>query len=909
MVAVAIASVDTWYPYGNDNLTNMNYQQGYQDSPLVYSDSITYNTALQPFIFDFDDDGDNEYVVFATNYIRVYSVNGNGFTFLNESNIARNSPYSQDVADIDGDGTLEFITISTKTTNSSEYHFMYFSFDGNVISVERDIILNLRLSSVQSGMRCSVDYNGDGTLDCLMAGVNKYSGKYELEGYDKNSLTSLLPSVNISLSGYFFHSTPEVIDANRDGYKEALVSGDTFTYPTASGYILVINQTAVRTVISITTDETTYNPARWYNRDGGDYEILYFRRFETHNSYGAIRLTLADFTGVTIWTTTSATDPAYISASGSPCIQNIAGGIGFKDINDGRIYVYLSCTSTFHPPFTAIHTYTKDGTVFSSEDVPSDVFYGGDTISFANMIEGNNLEFITPSGIIGMDGALKYALSYPALTDGWCVPVDIDGDLKLDLLCSGSAKNTSIFLSVGAGNAKPVLDYIGLEDYYPKIDSTDDVTLFITDDDSVHFYYLVDCDYYSGDDTGETMITYNKPYAFRTDGNDKTYQIGNCGWTTAGAHTIKAWVNDAEHGGDTALLTDMSSLSRTVVVGSLGNTTCKIPHFFFCEQFDYSWDIVYNNWVVSNYDNVFDASISPINNYLRSDARPLSMFHTFDRHQYPVMALRFNASVNYTTTDSQYHVIIYGANGDEQIALTFVSGYLTVATMAGVCPWAGDLYYCNVTKTTNNTWQNYQINIFYQAVKGIGGSLLKPANTFDVIQDGVLVARGMPFWAGYDGRTASNVTQDGQPLYSFYSNYLQLGVHNTEIMPDVKIDDIFMFKGTNPEHDNTAELSGILEVSQVEEEEVLEYWGCYIVNGANKGKFDCTYSKYNCKACCGTVHGKIVPVKVGCTFFKIGRMWAERFKLWFYRNIWYVSVVGGLILVVVLVVRKVKHGI
>lgn len=932
-VASALAVTNIWNGFGNDQSLSMQYQAGSQDANLTIDKSITYNTELQPFVFDFDCDPDvqKEFVVFYTGYIRVYYASN--FAFRTETATPFNKPISQDITDFDGDGCYEFITIASSASNSSAYYFNVYSYNGASVTTDKSFQIDLNFDPYAGSLKCGTDFNNDLNIDCVfLALTHGNSSQERMVGYDTTATSGSTTAFSIIVKAVGASpnsattSVPEFVDANQDGKLEALTYG--------IENVCVTNRTASSMCMNFATN-AMHLTARWYNRDGGNYEILTMHRIDPYadgggmgSYYGGMRVSLYTIAGVNLWYTngTQGCPALHGGTTGSNNILCNSGqfslSLGYTNINDGRIYAYGSCPKYYfsqQPPYSSICAYDKDGNVFSQQDVPSDVIANSENkITWADMKDGSNLEAVMPMGVIGLDGVLKYSpmSSSASSYDGWCLPVDLNDDLDLEMVCSLSGKNTSIF-KVGAGgagyNARPTIEYVGLSNYYPKVNTADGIQIYASDfENDAPLSYLIDCDYQSGTDEAVEMYQYEGGVSGSsgyTSSSDSPMTEFSCQWSTSGTHVIKTWVNDVSHGADTGLLTDMSSKNRSVYVGEV-SVSCGAPHRFFCDTFDYSVGLKYNNWIVSNTYDPLDDNFAPTNNQVFLQDNQLTLYHPFSQHTYPVISMQFNISVNYTDPDSQFHVMILHPNGRPQVIMTFLQGYLTLATPKGACVSGSPTsLYCNKTATTNNTWHHVVVNIFYDKISGLGGNILKNSNTYDVLYDGQFIAQNMPFWAGFDDKSDSNVTSS-----TVYSNYFMMGIYaNPEVAysyvtKGIKLDDLYLYKGTDFNDDNTAQLTTLYSIPTEESSTIPEYWGCYQVQqGAQKG-YDCTYSKYNCQTCCGYVGGVLKVTKVGCTFGKVMVMWAYRFRAWFFKWMLYIVLIGGVGLVLVLLMRKLRGG-
>ena len=882
LTPIVYGAIDDWIYYGNDPDLNMNYQSGNQEFVLEPIASVTYNTALQPLIADINLDGYKNFVAFDTNKIRLYYAEN--LSFIAETSTGYNKPRDYAIANLnDSDLYPEIIMVASTTSNSSEYHFIRYRYDGS-FHKEVDFKLNDHWDII-GYMRCSNDYDNDLDNDCLMVLRDKASN-YDLVGFDMNTNSANNPSINISLGTYSVSSVPEIIDANRDGYNDALIYDN--------DKLVVVNQTGVVTHLDGFSTLYKHLVARWYNRDGGDYEILVMYKVTGSVAgpgyNGGIALALYDYDGNNIWTT-SLNDRCpktwHSTEADGCCNTKFTLSLGFSDINDGRIYAFGSCTCGSEDLTSNVCAYDKDGNLFSKNSVsPSFYAYTQNKVTYADMKGGVNLEFVTAKGIIGLDGVVIQSPMGTADNDGWCLPIDLDGDLLLELICSQEGVNTTIFDETGFGteNLRPDMNYFTLDNYYPEINQPVRVKVYASDNENDDIYYAVDCNYDSGAEYGYTMADYpSTVYGWKVE----DYDFKTCEYSVAGNYTIKAWVTDLSHGGENDLLSNMDSYEYTVMVGNI-SIPCDEP-YIFCENFNYQIPIKNNYWQVENPNDVFDLSLAPDGSKLTLQNETWNIHHFFTQQKNPIITIKFNLSIDTKGLNSTYVDFVLLSSEDylDQVWLSFNDN--KIYTYSGQEAKQIGTY-------TDNTEYKYQIIVYYEDVAGVGNLSRKRANTYDVIQNGNRIAENLIFYHGSKGQFSVNRTDD-QEFYSDLIGFIFEGDTATNNYLFLSLDDVYIYKGTSETYDNTADLMSIPYIPKDDYTDINEYFGCWVVKGKDAGKFDCGYSRLKCEKCCNYVKGVLKPTSLWCAVKKVLRMYAEQIRNWFFKNIWYFVFFGGLLIV------------
>jgi hypothetical protein len=915
LIPMVFGAIESWFNYGNDPALNMQYQSGTQSLTLAQDYSITYNTDEQPYIFDFDNDGDKEYVVFYTGFIRIYTLEN--FSLEQEVSTGFNKPVDQEVADLDDDGYKEFVTLAAPVANASQLYFNSYEYVGSSLSTYKSFQLDLDYIR-SSGLKCGTDFDGDLDDDCmLIARQSSNTSNYILLGYDENSVSASTPSVNISFGNNIATSVPEFIDYDGDSNLEAL---SYYADGSSTCYVTVINQTGLHKVI--TTSSSPYQDcvARWYNRDGGFYEILVLDRLTDYvpgdgTERSGFQLELFTVAGASLWSTTYGTscpDTVRSGLGAGGCALFVSYhytmSIGFSNINDGRIYVYGSCKESASEGTrdTEICTYDKDGNIFSREPVTggsATYAYTKNKVVWADMTDGTNLEAVFAKGVVGLDGVIKYSPMGTADNDGWCLPVDVDNDLNLDLICSQEGVNTSILTTsapgAGGENLRPYIIKFILSEYFPNAGQWVNVDVRARDPEANDIWYAVECDYESGNEIGYTMADYPEVDMIHIfDDQDYT----NCLYETNGTYVIKAWVNDEENGGDDDLLSNMNSYNYTITVGGI-DIDCEEP-FIFCDDFSYAAPITYNDWYVRNLDDVFDQSLAPTAEELLINNESWKVYKYIDWHTNPIISFMFNLSHTYQGIDDEFITFstYTSVNYLEQVLLEWRNNTINV--------WSGQ----NITvigSYANNTYSNYKIYIYYEDVPGLD----KRANTYDVIQDGSLLAGNLEFWHGSEGQY-DDVNISADDVYDEdYENYMDLfdivfgdegGIYSLSYPIIAKVDDFYVYAGTSLEYDNTADMMIEQLVPPDEYEDIVEYFGCWISNGPNSGEYDCEYLDYKCYKCCAYVGGVLKAVRPVCTVGRVFAMYASKFRTWFFRDIWYFAIFGTLGVLIILLYAKLK---
>lgn len=882
-LSVSVFATDEryWSPSGNNQSVNMNYQIGSNDVTLGLVDHIHYADSRQPMIFDFAGDGGQYYFVSYSGYSRVYTFNSSGFVFLDEIMTGYNTPMTADVVDFDGTGTLEYIAVQQKTSNTTEQYFVVYSFDGTSISIEHEFILT-SLYNLRSQMRC-LEWDGDSDIDCIMVMNNKtqawsVSNPNYFVGFNKSSVSAETPSFNFSIGHVPATDVPEVIDMEVDGDREALFP---LLETGAEGFV-IFNISGIYLQKNISTTSYYESVARWYNRDGGDYEVL----TATSGFNSPMTISLYSYIGLLIYDT-STDCPVQNCIYGD---ATVTASLGFTSINNGDIYALNSCKGAFvgGEVFTYVCRFDKDGTSIQSNSVTSDYYsFDGRTV-FADMLGDAKPEFINNRGVIDLSGNVQYFIFGNVTDYGYCLPFDFDADSKLDLICTLNSANTSLFSAYGSGgsleNFQPSIYSVVLDKYVLREGESVSVTINAYDSDNDNIYYGIDCD----TDGLETSI-FTVPLLNKF----------SCSYNYNGSKRISAYVNDDSHGGSTASIDEWANRSVMISVGSEDDIPLCFSPFILCDDFNYIMPLVFNKWYVSSmYVFGLDTGLTPAGGRVKlPDTDSYHLVKYYQQNKYGIITVTFNASFNTSMNDDVEFIVGNTKNPNmdsvHQVLIRFMQNKIYSVYLENAVESVNLIGTYN-----NNTVDNYRIQIFYDRYDIFGNSTNpKLRNTYDVYKSGVLLERGRNF---YHGSTPvinhPNVTDD----FISYSDYISF----TSELTNFTLDDVYVYTGTDPTVDNL----NIFDNPQpfIEWSTVNKYMGCILINGDPNllGKFDCNYKVNNCHECCGYVDGVFKVVKTSCIYTKSARQYTDKFQKWVFNNMWIFMIVVFIVVVWFMLTRR-----
>lgn len=915
MSSFALSDSSGWFTFGNSGNFSLNYQSGRNRDVLGQLNNVSHGMSRQPLVVDLDGDGDKEIPIMYNNKLDIYSASN--LTLLDSYNTgmwywsSSGSDIVLDVHDWDLDGYKEILVIVGDSGDQTQGYFQEYQWTGTALTLENSFKISDAISGVNQ-MKCQIDFNRDGNVDCMMLARSASNASLvTMVGIDKDTTSVNNLAINISVSP----SNPAIstdykplqfIDADRDGYLEVLYF-DTNIY--------VFNETGHHATISVSTFRSGLNiqtyvtDAVWYQADVGDYEIASVGWVNKYTGGGQdhyrTALHVHDMDGNELAETSSADDCPYTTTGLGGGIMDGESSLSLAGVQGQNLFVWSYIYIQNYPDVYTICKYDNSlNRIYQHtlDTYSSDNYYG---IQFtqADMYGGAEDELISTRGVYSVtSGAKIYDVTGG---QGWCVPVDVDGDSLLELVCTEQDTITAIYDESaeggGAYNYRPELLYSTVSDQYPNQGETVQVRIYADDPEGDRIYYAGDCQYDNESDEDVAMNAFSDGVMYGYTEDD--FDFLTCTYTENGTYTLKTWVTDDEHGGFSDILSDMDSYTKTIYVGGI-NIPCFEP-FFFCENFDYTAPLVTNGWYVYRAsDSTFRTDVYPLDNKLKfATSEGYEMYHFIDEHTYPIISARFNLTVNNTDVNSfnfkvnRYWTDEYGGEHlDNQVYLRWVGGNIRAYT-----GWEYRESSLSIGTYSAGTEYQYVINIYYKGTSFAFNESRKQPNTYDVFQNGALVKSGLLFRHQETGEFFDdiNVTEDTE----FYSNQIQIGSYYVNIT----MDDLYLYKGTDPDYDNTDDLTVLPEIPAEEYWEIPEYWGCWIVKGGSG--YDCTYDKYSCQDCCGYVDGELQVTKIGCTFGKIILMFARNFRNWFFKNIWYFAIFGGLIVVVVLLFRKIKSGV
>jgi hypothetical protein len=235
LIGVSGGSV-VWGDYDNDGDLDILLTGSYNDGTDHYISKIYRNDGNNVFIEinagltgvesgsaawgDYDNDGDLDILITGytgnTSISRIYRNNGNG-TFTDMSiGLIGVSAGSTVWGDYDNDGDLDILL--TGYYNDGTYHYVSKIYRNDSNGIFTDI--NAALTPVIQSSAIWGDYDNDGDLDILIAGVSETGKISRVYRNDNNIFTN----INANLTGVI-NSSVAWGDYNNDGYLDILLAG------------------------------------------------------------------------------------------------------------------------------------------------------------------------------------------------------------------------------------------------------------------------------------------------------------------------------------------------------------------------------------------------------------------------------------------------------------------------------------------------------------------------------------------------------------------------------------------------------------------------------------------------------------------------------------------------------------
>jgi len=284
LTAVGYSSV-AWGDYDNDNLIDI-LITGYSSTghtSKIYKNNgngtFTEQITIQLIQIssgsvawgDYDNDGDLDIILAGSSaqgtIVKIYNNNGdNAFTEQTDFSFSYITSTSLACGDYDNDGDLD-ILLSGEISPNSTISKIYKNNGDNSFSEQTDIVLQ----GICKGSVAWNDYDNDGDLDILLAGMVSQGGDPETKIYrndGNNTFTDL--NVNIRKVSY---SSVAWGDYDNDGYTDILIAGRSGTDITK---VYSNNHDGTFSDINAAIIGTDYGPAIWGDYDNdGDLDILF----------------------------------------------------------------------------------------------------------------------------------------------------------------------------------------------------------------------------------------------------------------------------------------------------------------------------------------------------------------------------------------------------------------------------------------------------------------------------------------------------------------------------------------------------------------------------------------------------------------------------------------------------------
>lgn len=512
----------------------------------------TYSTAngmdYQPLVGDVNKDGNNEVIVFAGTYIRMFD---STLTLLDEYNLGF-SPNGQPALWNDGNRTYIVFKQYTGSSPNTKTLFYKYKYGGGVFSKDCNGTSNA-LSTVPSpsylmlsGITCKGNYcmwfDSDGSdlrwaehkADVRTCVMTAYS---YVDGVPANcGRTSDAP---------FRRDGGAIFDIDRDGKDEIVERCWTDKY-----YVFHIFQNATKplqqTTITLGGD-TAGNPMVWNIDGSGDIEV--YDVFK--NSTGYVSTQILSPSGANFGSSPFKWNvQAYDLNIGQPVM--LKTGFSLNKLVCGAINrtggagVYIKC---FKSDGTSPFTYSNGNVTDYSQLIAADMNNDGYE------------ELVTTFGILGPNYGSPLRVSYNLI--GYHLAVaDVNSDGKLEIL--GSKAGSTKVIKSSSTNSMPTVTSLTSSDYEVFVLGNATMTTAFQDPDSDNVAVAIDCDWTASHDV---QNCYSSPY-YSCVNNVNTTQTHVCVFNVPEVYTVRSCVNDAAHGGYSTAFSSWNCRAINITVSS-----------------------------------------------------------------------------------------------------------------------------------------------------------------------------------------------------------------------------------------------------------------------------------------------------------------------------------------------------